>query len=74
MVLLPCVGSLPDQAPLALQELALALLQLSVAEPPETTLLTLLDRLRVGAGVAACTVTTVFVVAVPPLPLSQVST
>ena len=53
---LPFVGLLPDQAPEAVQLLALLEDQLSIADPPLLTLVGVALRLTVGATTAAFTV------------------
>ena len=66
----PLVGSAPDQAPEAVQEVALVADQFSVALAPLATALGLAVKLIVGAGVLTDTV--VDCAALPPAPL-QVS-
>jgi hypothetical protein len=53
---LPLVASLPDQPPEAVQLVAFADDQLSIAEPPVLTVVGLAVRLTVGATAAAFTV------------------
>jgi hypothetical protein len=68
----PLVASVPAQPPLAVQEAALALDQVSVEEPPMSMVVGLTERVAVGA-VAEETVTVVLEGApVPPAPV-QVS-
>ena len=57
VLVLPFVGSLPDQPPDAVQLLALLEDQLSVADPPLLRALGLAFRLTEGAGVDTLTVT-----------------
>ena len=64
---LPFVGLLPDQAPEAVQLLALLEDQLSIADPPLLTPVGLALKLTAGAGVETLTVTDW--VALPPGPL-----
>jgi hypothetical protein len=66
----PLLALLPDQAPDAAQEVALAADQLRVAPPPLATVLGLAVKLTVGAG--AVTETVADCVALPPAPV-QVS-
>lgn len=68
----PLVVSLPDQAPEAVQEVALVADQVSVALPPSVTVLGLAVKLIVGAGAAGVTETVDDCVALPPAPV-QVS-
>jgi len=71
VLVLPLVGSFPDQPPVALQLVALPEDQLSVADPPLLTLVGFALKLTVGlAGAETLTVTDR--VALPPAPL-QVS-
>ncbi len=65
----PLVGSLPDQPPEALQEVAWVVDQASVEPLPLATVLGLAARLIVGAGVGAVTDTVAACVALPPAPL-----
>ena len=66
----PLVASAPLQPPLAVQELALVLDQVSIEEPPEAIEVGLAERVAVGAG---STVTVALAGAlVPPVPV-QVS-
>jgi hypothetical protein len=66
----PLVAFEPDQPPLAVQEAALVLDQVSVEEPPESMVVGLAERVAVGAG---STVTVALAGAlVPPVPV-QVS-
>ena len=46
----PLVASAPLQPPLAVQELALVLDQVSIEEPPEAIVVGLAERVAVGAG------------------------
>ena len=66
----PLVGSLPDQAPEAVQEVALVADQASVELLPLVTVLGLAVKLTVGAG--EVTETVADCVALPPVP-TQVS-
>jgi hypothetical protein len=66
----PLVALLPDHAPEAVQEVALADDQLKVEPLPRATVLGLAVKLTVGAG--AVTDTVADCVALPPLPV-QVS-
>ena len=68
----PLMGRLPDQAPEAVQAVALVDDQVRTALPPLATVLGLAPKLTVGAGFAL-TVTVVDCTALPPLPL-QVNT
>ena len=63
----PLVGSAPDQAPEAVQEVALVADQLSVALLPLATVLGLAVKLIVGTGVLTDTV--VDWAALPPVPV-----
>jgi hypothetical protein len=68
----PLVASAPDHPPLAVQELALVLDQVSVEEPPEAIVVGLAERVAVGF-MPVVTVTLALVGAlVPPAPV-QVS-
>lgn len=58
----------PLQSPLAVHDVALVLVQLSVAVPPWLSADGVAVRLSVGAGVTGVTVTVAFPVAVPPGP------
>ena len=71
VVKLPLVGWFPLHAPLAVQEVALALLQFSVAVDPAVTLPGLAVRVTAGGG-SALTMTVADCAAVPPVPV-QVS-
>ncbi len=62
---------MPDQAPLAVQDVALLELQVNVDEPPDWTLVGFAARLTVGGG-GAVTVTVALWEALPPGPV-QVS-
>ncbi len=64
----PLTALLPDQAPDAVQEVALLDVHVSVELPPLATVLGLAPILTVGVGVAL-TVTVVDCAAVPPAPL-----
>jgi hypothetical protein len=66
----PFAGWLPDQAPEAVQEVALVADQANVELPPLATVLGLAVKLTVGAG--EVTETVADCVALPPLPV-QVS-
>jgi len=66
---LPLVALVPDQSPLATQEVALVEVQLRVEDPPWVTALGAAVRVRVGAGVGVDTVTVVLFEADPPAPL-----
>jgi hypothetical protein len=66
---LPLVALVPDQSPLATQEVALVEVQLRVEDPPWVTALGTAVRVRVGAGVGGDTVTVVLFEADPPAPL-----
>ena len=68
----PLVAWAPDQAPEAVQEVALVDDQLMVEAAPLTTVLGLAPKVTVGAGFGL-TVTEVDWVALPPLP-EQLST
>ena len=70
MLALAFVGSFPDQAPDAVQPVALLEDQLSTADPPLLTVVGLALRLNEGAGAETLTVTDC--AALPPGPL-QVS-
>jgi hypothetical protein len=63
----PLVDWLPDQAPVATQEVALAADQVNVELPPLATVLGLAAKVTVGAG--EVTETVVDCVALPPLPV-----
>jgi hypothetical protein len=67
----PLVARLPDQPPLAVQVLALLVLQVRDVVAPESTILLAALRLTTGAGAggAAETVTVLDRVTAPPLPL-----
>lgn len=67
----PLVACAPLHAPLAVQEVALVLLQVSVEVAPVTTLPGLAESVTVGSG-SALTVTVADCAAVPPVPV-QVS-
>ncbi len=62
----PLVASLPDQAPEAIQEVALVETQVSVVLAPLATVLGLAVKLTVGAGVVTETVADC--AALPPAP------
>lgn len=66
---LPLVPLLPVQSPLAVQDVAFVVDQVSVLLPGETTVLGLALRLTVGAAGAGLTVTVVVWVALPPAPV-----
>ena len=67
----PFIGSLPDQAPEALQDVALDDDQVNVELPPLATVLGL--ALRVTVGVCfGLTVTVVDWAALPPVPLQVI--
>jgi hypothetical protein len=66
----PLVASLPDQAPEAVQDVALVATQASVELPPLVTVLGLALKLTVGAGEVTETVTDC---AAPPPAPTQVS-
>jgi len=66
----PLTALLPDQAPEAVQEVALAADQVNVELPPLATVLGLAAKVTVGAGEVTDTVDDC--VALPPLPV-QVS-
>ncbi len=66
----PLVASLPDQAPEAVQEVALVLDHVNVELAPLATVLGLAVKLTVGAG--GVTVTVADCAALPPAPV-QVS-
>lgn len=66
---LPLVALLPLQSPLAVQAVALVVVQLSVAEPPCVTAEGVAVRFSVGSGVGAVTVTVTSLEADPPAPL-----
>ncbi len=63
----PLVALVPDQLPVAVQEVALVADHVSMAAPPDATVLGLADRLRLGAG--ALTDTVADCVALPPAPV-----
>jgi hypothetical protein len=63
----PLAAMLPDQAPEAVHEVALAADQVNVELPPLTTALGLAANVNVGAG--EVTETVVDCVALPPLPV-----
>jgi hypothetical protein len=69
---LPPVDRAPLQSPLAVQDVALVLVQLSVADPPWLSVEGVAVRLSVGTGVTGVTVTVVLVVAVPPAPVQAI--
>ncbi len=69
---LPAVARAPFQSPLAVQDVALVLVQLRVAEPPWLSDDGVAVRLSVGAGVTGVTVTVVLFVAVPPGPVQAI--
>ena len=71
VLVLPLVGSLPDQPPEAVQLLSLVDDQLSIADPPLLTVVGLALRLTVGLT-GAETLTVTDWLALPPAPL-QVS-
>ena len=71
VLVLPLVGSLPDQPPEAVQLLALVEDQFSIADPPRLTVVGLALRLTVGLT-GAETLTVTDRLALPPGPL-QVS-
>jgi hypothetical protein len=71
VVNVPLVGWIPLHAPLAVQEVALALLQVSVDVDPDVTLPGLAESVSVGGG-NALTATVADCAAVPPVPV-QVS-
>ncbi len=68
----PLVGSLPDQAPEAVHEVALVADQLTVELAPLRTVLGLAVTVTVGAAAAGVTETVTVCAALPPAPL-QVS-
>jgi hypothetical protein len=63
----PLAAMLPDQAPVAVHEVALAADQVNVELPPLATALGLAANVTVGAG--EVTETVVDCVALPPLPI-----
>jgi hypothetical protein len=63
----PLVASEPVQPPLAVQEVASALDQVSVEEPPGTIVAGLAERVAVGGGGVTVTVTLAGAL-VPPVP------
>jgi hypothetical protein len=67
----PLTALLPDQVPVAVQEVALVADQVSMELPPLAMVLGLAARLRLGAG--AVTDTVADCVALPPVPV-QTST
>jgi hypothetical protein len=66
----PLVPKVPDQAPVAVQEVALVADQVSVELLPLTMLAGLAARVTVGAGES--TVTVAACVAVPPVPVQVI--
>ena len=66
---MPLIALLPVHAPLASQDMALVLDQLSVLLPPELMLVGVAVKLTVGRGATAVTVMAAVCDAVPPLPL-----
>ncbi len=64
----PLVAFVPDQPPLAVHEVELVLVQVSVELPPATMPVGFADRLTVGTP-AGATVTVVVAAALPPAPL-----
>lgn len=67
---MPLVASVPVQPPLAVHEVALVLDQVRVELLPDAMIIGLADRVTVGAGGAAVTVTVALAGAVvPPVPV-----
>ena len=66
---LPLKPRLPDQSPLATQDVALAVVQFIVDDPPRTMADGAAVRVTVGGGVAGVTVTLTLRVVVPPEPV-----
>ena len=66
---LPLVARLPDQSPLATHDVALAVVQFIVDDPPWTTADGAAVSVTVGGDVADVTVTLTLRVVVPPAPV-----